>query len=314
MSGWGVLGFGGDVAKLPSNATNVVPVHPGVGVYGGAGYGEGLNPSSGVVGDADSDNLGLSPFNIFTNCGVAGCGPTGVYGFSALGYGVLGASLERGMAGVLGVGPKGGRGVTGHVTASKTADDAHTYAIHGLVTPYSPHPQGGPYAGWFDGPVMVNGDFTIAGGGKSVAVPFTDGSHRRLYCMESPECWFEDFGEGRLKSGRAVVKINADFAKVIKPGDHHIFFTPKGDCRGLYVHRQGGASFEVRELQGGKSNVAFSYRIVGRRKDFKAERFAKVAIPKAPKPPKLPAAPKVKERSPTKPSVGRPPSGALSAD
>ena len=25
LSGWGVLGFGGDVTKLPSNATNVVP-------------------------------------------------------------------------------------------------------------------------------------------------------------------------------------------------------------------------------------------------------------------------------------------------
>jgi hypothetical protein len=160
--------------------------------------------------------------------------------------------------------------------------------------------------------VIVEGPFTVKGS-KSVAVPFTDGPHRRLYCMESPECWFEDFGTAKLKGGRAVVKLDADFAKVITR-DYRVFPTPEGDCRGLYVHRRSAASFEVRELQGGKSNVAFSYRIVGRRKDFKAERFAKVAIPKAPKPPKLPAAPKVKERSPTKPSVGRPSSGALSAD
>jgi len=74
-----------------------------------------------------------------------------------------------------------------------------------------------------------------------------------------------------------VVKLDADFAKVIKRGDYHVFLTPKGDCRGLCVSRQGGASFEVRELQGGKSSVAFSYRIVGRRKDIKEHRrFAKI--------------------------------------
>jgi hypothetical protein len=95
--------------------------------------------------------------------------------------------------------------------------------------------------------------------------------------MESPEHWFEDFGAAKLKRGRATVKLDADFAKVIKRGDYHVFLTPRGDCRGLYVRSQGGASFEVRELAGGKSSVAFSYRIVGRRKDItRHRRFAKI--------------------------------------
>ena len=43
-----------------------------------------------------------------------------------------------------------------------------------------------------------------------------------------------------------------------------------------YVRRRG-TSFEVHELQGGTSNVAFSYRIVAKRKDIKAHtRFAKI--------------------------------------
>jgi hypothetical protein len=43
------------------------------------------------------------------------------------------------------------------------------------------------------------------------------------------------------------------------------------------VRRKSAASFEVRELMGGKSGIAFSYRIVGRRKDIKAQkRFAKI--------------------------------------
>jgi hypothetical protein len=115
---------------------------------------------------------------------------------------------------------------------------------------------------------------------KSAVVPFPDGTQRLLYCMESPEVWFEDFGAARLKRGRAVVKIDADFAKVIKRGDYRVFPAPEGDCHGLYVRRKSAMSFEVRELMGGKSSITFSYRIVGRRKDIKGHRrFAKIDMP-----------------------------------
>jgi len=94
--------------------------------------------------------------------------------------------------------------------------------------------------------------------------------------MESPEHWFEDFGSARLARGRATVKLDADFAKVVKLNEYRVFLTPEGNCQGLYV-RKRGTSFEVRELQGGTSNVAFSYRIVARRKDIKAHtRFAEI--------------------------------------
>jgi len=65
---------------------------------------------------------------------------------------------------------------------------------------------------------------------------------------------------------------------VIKRSDYKVFVTPEGDCRGLYV-RKSAASFEVRELGGGMSNVAFSYRIIGRRKDIRGhQRFAKINV------------------------------------
>jgi hypothetical protein len=124
---------------------------------------------------------------------------------------------------------------------------------------------------------MITGNLTV-NGTKSAAVAFPDGTQRALYCMESPELWFEDFGTAKLKNGRAVVKLETNFASVIKRGDYRVFVTPEGDCRGLYVHRKRGTSFEIRELAGGKSSVAFSYRIVGRRKDIRAPRFAKTDI------------------------------------
>jgi hypothetical protein len=126
------------------------------------------------------------------------------------------------------------------------------------------------YAGVLDGHILVTGT-------KSAVVPFPDGTQRALYCMESPELWFEDFGTAKLKSGRAVVKLDASFAKVIKSGDYRVFVTPEGDCCGLYVRRKSANRFEVRELMGGKSSIAFCYRITGRRKDIKQHRrFARV--------------------------------------
>jgi hypothetical protein len=147
------------------------------------------------------------------------------------------------------------------------------------------------YAGIFKGNVIVLGDLR-ATGQKPAVVPFPDGSHRALYCMESPELWFEDFGSAKLSRGRAIVKLDANFAKVIKRGDYRVFLTPEGDCHGLYVRSKKSDSFVVRELTGGKSSVAFSYRIVGRRKDIKQQRrFAKIDLPppastKPPRPPR----------------------------
>jgi hypothetical protein len=151
------------------------------------------------------------------------------------------------------------------------------------------------FAGFFAGNVMVVGNFTVVNGTKAAAVAFPDGTQRVLYCMESPELWFEDFGTAKLNHGRAVVKLDANFASVIKRGDYRVFVTPEGDCRGLYVRRKRAASFEVRELAGGKSNVAFSYRIVGRRKDVRAQRrFAKIDTRLS-----LPAAAPARQRKPT---------------
>jgi hypothetical protein len=43
-----------------------------------------------------------------------------------------------------------------------------------------------------------------------------------------------------------------------------VTITPEGDSRGLYVTAKTSIGFEVHENQGGKSTLAFSYRIVGK--------------------------------------------------
>jgi hypothetical protein len=44
--------------------------------------------------------------------------------------------------------------------------------------------------------------------------------------------------------------------------------TPEGDSRGLYIRKRSASGFEVREQQGGRSSLTFSYRVVARRFDL----------------------------------------------
>lgn len=187
----------------------------------------------------------------------------GVDGISRTGFGVRGMTMSNAVsgAGVMGIGSPG-HGVVG--IARQTAT---TPVVPPPFVPVSPL-----FAGLFFGNVQVQGDFTVIGH-KSAVVPHPNGTHRRLYCVESPENWFEDFGRGKLSGGRAAIELEADFAKLVKAGDYHVFLTPEGDCNGLYVHRKTAGGFEVRELQKGTSSAGFSYRIVARRRDARGKRL-----------------------------------------
>ena len=74
--------------------------------------------------------------------------------------------------------------------------------------------------------MLVNGNFTAIGGSKSAAVPHPDGSHRRLYCVESPESWFEDFGSDQLVNGRARVRLDPDFNALVHGDNYQVFAFP----------------------------------------------------------------------------------------
>jgi hypothetical protein len=116
-----------------------------------------------------------------------------------------------------------------------------------------------------------------------------------LYPVQSPENWFEDFGSGKLEGGVATVALDPGFLQTVNAGmDYHVFLTPGGECKGLYVAQKTATSFQVRELGGGKSSVGFDYRIVARRKGYEAIRLADMTEkfrPIVTKPPEAPKAP-----------------------
>jgi len=267
-NGTGVLGLASAASSVGVRGVNSA----GIGVEGDS------TNSTGVIGRA------MAAGN--PNPGIIGSATNGygVFGFSANSNGIAGQS-GGGAAGCVGfAGAPGGYGIYG-----------------GTAVP-------GGYAGGFAGPVLVVGDFTVSGGAKNAVVPHPDGSHRLLYCQESPEPWFEDFGAAKLVNGRAQVTFDPDFVAVVHNDKYLVFPVPEGDCKGLYVSDKSPTGFEVRELQGGASTLAFSYRVVAKRKDIPGPRLEKVKLPQPikelvkPELPKPAEPPKVPERPDSRPT------------
>ena len=128
-------------------------------------------------------------------------------------------------------------------------------------------------AGGSGAAVYASGDMVASG--TKPAVLKTSKGHRLLYAQESPEVWFEDFGEGQLVTGRDHIELDPLFLETVVINSLHpmkVFVQLEGDCNGVYVSK-GATGFDVTELKGGNSSVSFSYRVVAKRKGYENERL-----------------------------------------
>jgi len=241
----------------------------GVGVWG-----TNLNQTTG------QGVLGTCPSTI----GVWGSSGTtiGVQGSSGGSHGVFGSASAAGSSGVSGnCTSAAGSGVTGSsgpgigVSASSTSN-AGIFATSGSSTAVIGRSTTGKGAEFF-GDVEITGNFT-ASGMKSAAVKVSDGSVRRMYCLESPISFFEDMGSGQVTNGHGGVTLDPMFLSVVSTDDYQVYLTPEGDCRGLYVESKSSGGFAVAELMGGTSTVKFSWRVVAKRTGITNERFAPVSM------------------------------------
>jgi hypothetical protein len=123
--------------------------------------------------------------------------------------------------------------------------------------------------------INTSGDLNCTGASSAV-VPVDGGARKvALYAVEGPEHWFEDAGSAHLSNGEAVVNLEGVFGQTVNTDiDYHVFLTPNGDCKGLYVSQKTATSFVVRELGGGTSSIAFDYRIMAKRKGYENIRLA----------------------------------------
>jgi hypothetical protein len=251
----GVLGIGKAIdlprGERPRRKTN--GVGNAVGVQGES------DDSVGVFGKADNGVGVLGRSNSVAVFGDGSDGRIGVQGMSGAQYGVL-----------------------GQVSTKAPNDDMiGVFGVAGFDEKFSPTiGSAGVFAGrvYVSLGLTVGGDFVVEGL-KGAAARHTDGTRRLLYCTESPESQFDDFGEASLVNGKADVRLDRDFAGVADTRHYHVFLTPYGDSRGLYVAARRRNGFQVREQGKGRSRVTFSYRVVAKRRDVKTKRFAKFVKP-----------------------------------
>lgn len=122
----------------------------------------------------------------------------------------------------------------------------------------------------------VDGNFAVVTGTKSGSVP-TKYGNQLVYSMESPEIWFEDFGQATLVNGTIHIVFDELFNDaVLIDAQHpmHVFLQEQGDCNGLFfIPDADGKGFTVKEKQQGNSNITFSYRITAKRRFFQDHRF-----------------------------------------
>lgn len=212
---------------------------------------------------------GVQGFGTGNFSGTAGFGADGNSGVGAFGQG--GAPNGDGVRGVgRGQAGAGVRGVSGELNGNGVIGEAsngtQAFGVWGRSTT--------GFAGNFDGRVRVNGDFEVHGA-KAAVVPLADGTIVRLYSLECPDSWFEDFGIGRLVAGEAAVELDPEFAAVVTDEPYHVFVSEYEDNNALYVTRRTGTGFLVR-AKTPDAGGEFSYRVVARRRDVSARRFERV--------------------------------------
>jgi hypothetical protein len=135
---------------------------------------------------------------------------------------------------------------------------------------------GSAYGMYCSGNMAVAVGLTQAPTIKSASVPTAKGN-QLVYCKESPEMWFEDFGFGQLQNGRVHIAMDALFLETVfidNAHKMHVVLQEQDDSNGLYVVVDADfKGFTVKEKKSGTSNAAFSYSIMAKRRFYQDQRF-----------------------------------------
>jgi hypothetical protein len=229
------------------------------GYHGSLSVGSDVTIGHGVVAAGNNSSYNLLPngaggsFKAINN-GVAG------FASSATGTGVVGAGNNQAIV-IMAAGSGGSFagtvcGVHGYAYNSSNDRYGGYFAVAGNLYAYV----GGRYSG--------TNRKIVGTGTVSTIVKNRSGERITLTCPEAPESVFQDFGIGQLVNGFAHITIDPDLAININVSEQKplkVYVTLEGDCKGVFVTNKSAEGFDVVELQGGTSNVPFSWQIVATR-------------------------------------------------
>ncbi|WP_396211862.1 hypothetical protein [Flavobacterium sp.] len=219
--------------------------------------------------------IGAVSIGVLGQSNSTGQGSSGVFGNSIT---QAGGSAEIGVLGRY-TGGTAGAGVFGLAWAAAYSDMGATHnGVYATVSfgtgrgVYGNNPDltiGSAYG------VYSQGDFALTGT-KSASVPTTKGN-QLVYCKESPEIWFEDFGFGELVNGTAHIRLDEMFLETITVDEKnkmHVTLQEQAETQGLYyVVDTDNKGFTVKEKKNGRSNGTFSYSIMAKRRFYEDHRF-----------------------------------------
>lgn len=276
------------------------------GVYGqsgsAAGFGvDGVNTNTSGTGLLVIGNNAAGTF-LVTGSGAAingsGIGTLSIAKTAASGIGVVGVgnNLTGSIfapatgAGVVGTGTQ--YGIMGFATTTVNTDGTVIASTNGAAASaggYFEVQTAGVAQTWGYVGVRDNGAVNrkiIGPGTVNTIVKDLNNKLVALSAPEAPENLFQDYGQAKLVNGRAHIDIDPIFAKNIAVNEKHplrVFVQLEGDCKGVFVTNKTPLGFDVVELDGGRSNTAFSYSITANRADeinpdgsiarYSAERF-----------------------------------------
>jgi len=261
VNGYATNGFG-IYGQASSGIATVGSATTGVGVFGEATSGDGVNAVS---------TSGLGLFASSTNA-------DGIQSLSTNNTGAVGGSFTLTGTGVAGTSDLTDGAYSILVNGSGVAGEGLTTGVYGVSNSTTSTAFGGYFVN--DGSYAYVGgwenflgwtDYKILGSGiVSTIVKGTDNQLLTMACPESPEVLFQDYGIGQLVNGSARINIDPNFTKNIRVDTEHpmkVFVQLEGDCNGVFVTNKSANGFDVKELQGGNSNVSFSWSITATRAD-----------------------------------------------
>lgn len=223
-----------------------------------------------IYGVNTNATAGTSSYGVRGECGSVGLGSAGISGVSV--------NSGQNEIGVLGDYALWGTAIFGLGWAAAYTDMPTTrdFGVFGTVN----YPTGtGVYGRNTNGTggtafgVYSFGNFA-ATGAKAASVPTSKGN-QLLYCVESPEIWFEEIGHAQLNNGKATIQLDELFLETVVIDNTHpmeVFLQEMDETNGLIV-KAGTTSFDVKEKANGSSNAKFSYRILAKRKNYQDHRF-----------------------------------------
>jgi len=204
---------------------------------------------------ADTDNYGYGAFFQGGYYGVRGVNnPTGSYSY----YGVYGRV-------------DGGSG-TNYAIRGYGQGTGTNYGVYGstggiATTNYGVYGYGGSGATTYYG-VYYSGN--LAGTGTKSAIVRTEDGPKTVYCQESPENWFEDFGSAVIRDGRAHVEVAQDFLQTVTVSEEYPMkvFIQMENTSVDYKLMKNQTGFDIEVIGETTEALAFDYRVVAKRRGY----------------------------------------------